>query len=131
VSRSDAQGLTGVWQGLYSYSNGQAISFTAVLIEAGSHLTGTTHEPCSMPGCPLATHEAFLNGSRRGTTVTFKKTYAPMGNGYTTADYEGALNADQSEIEGRWSVPALAGKFLMIRSPGAQQKVTETASEKV
>src|ERR1700738_2269760 len=100
-------GLTGVWQGLYSYAKGTAVSFTAVLIETGSHLTGSTHEPCTVPGCPLATHEALLSGSRQGNTVTFKKTYTPMVNGYQTADYEGTLNADESEIEGRWRVPAL------------------------
>lgn len=124
-------GLTGVWQGLYSYAHGQAVSFTAVLIETGSHLGGSTHEPCTMPGCPLATHDAFLSGSRHGKTVTFRKTYAPPGYGYEIANYEGTLNADDSEIEGRWTIPMLAGKFLMIRTPGAEEKVSEKKYEKV
>ena len=124
-------GLTGVWQGLYGYADGLTVSFTAVLIETASHLSGSTHEPCATPGCPLATHEAFLSGSRRGMTVSFKKAYAPMIDGFQTADYEGALNVDQSEIEGRWTISEGAGKFLMIRSPGAEQKVSETKLEKV
>ncbi|MBS0280782.1 MAG: hypothetical protein JSR25_06460, partial [Proteobacteria bacterium] len=39
------ENLTGIWQGLFSYpSMYRAASFTATLIETGSHLTGSTAE---------------------------------------------------------------------------------------
>lgn len=115
---SEDIGLTGVWQGLYTYPFGLSVSFTAILIEAGSHLSGSTSEPCSVPGCPISTHDALLLGGLQGNTVTFKKTYKPMGHGYGTADYDGTLNADSCEIEGLWKVANFgSGRFLMIRSP--------------
>ena len=123
--------LTGVWQGLYTYPHGESVSFTAVLIETGNSLSGSTHEPCTVPGCLLAMHEAFLLGTRQGKAVVFKKTYEPMGNGYTAAQYEGTLNADSSEIEGRWTVTFFgSGKFLMIRSAGAKETVREKKYER-
>jgi hypothetical protein len=129
--QSPATNLTGIWQGLYTYSDGASVSFTAVLIETGNSLSGSTHEACSVPGCPLATHDAFLRGMRHGQAVTFTKTYEPMGNGYATAQYEGTLNADGSEIEGRWTLPVFgSGKFLMIRSPGAKETVSEKKFER-
>ena len=38
--------------------------------------------------------------------------------------YEGTLNADATEIDGRWSIPRdyLSGKFLMIRSNAAARR---------
>jgi hypothetical protein len=43
---ANAQSITGVWQGTYCYPFGLGpVSFVATLIEAGSSLTGTTHEP--------------------------------------------------------------------------------------
>jgi hypothetical protein len=41
------------------------------------------------------------------------------------------VNADATEIEGRWKIPQtpFAGKFLMIRSGGAKQELKETMHE--
>ena len=39
----NAQDLTGVWNGLYSYADGRSVTFVATLIEHGSTLTGATH----------------------------------------------------------------------------------------
>ncbi len=112
-----ATDLTGVWQGLYSYPAGPSVSFTATLIESASRFSGATHEPCSSACCSVPTHEAFLSGNRRGSTVAFEKTYDPASDEFRTVHYEGALSSDANEIEGRWTVPgAGSGKFLMIRS---------------
>jgi hypothetical protein len=129
---SEDIGLTGVWQGLYTYPFGLSVSFTAVLTEAGGHLSGSTSEPCSVPGCPISTHDALLLGRRQGNTITFKKTYKLMSHGYGTADYDGALNADSCEIEGHWRVANFgSGKFLMIRSPRAIVAASENKFERV
>lgn len=109
--------LTGVWQGLYTYSPGPSVSFMATLIESASRLSGATHEPCSSDRCSVATHDALLNGQRQGSAVAFEKTYDPVSPEFSAVQYDGTLSADGNEIEGRWRIPgAGSGKFLMIRS---------------
>ena len=44
-SQTGEQNLTGVWHGLYTYPDGVSVSFVATLIESGSSLSGSTHEP--------------------------------------------------------------------------------------
>jgi hypothetical protein len=44
---ADAQNLTGVWQGLCTYPNGESASFVATLIDGSGALSGSTHEPCA------------------------------------------------------------------------------------
>ena len=110
---ANAQNLTGVWHGLYTYPNVRSVSFVATLIESGSALTGSTHEPCDGPAGTLY---ATLTGSRHGSAVAFRKTYEGAGPGYGTVDYAGTLSTGATEIEGRWSIPGVwSGKFLMIR----------------
>jgi hypothetical protein len=123
-----ANSLTGVWDGLYCHPQHAPVAFLATLIESGSTLGGTTTEPCMMPGCHLSTHHAMLAGGRSGSAVSFIKRYDPPGFGYGTVFYEGVLNGDATEINGRWALPghALSGTFLMVRSgKAAQARKTE------
>jgi hypothetical protein len=111
-----AQDLTGVWNGLYSYADGRSVTFVATLIESGSTLSGSTHEPCVGADCPARTLFASLMGSRQGSSVMFRKTYENAGPRFGAVNYEGRLNGDASEIEGRWMIPGIwSGKFMMIR----------------
>ena len=117
--------VTGVWHGLYTYPNGLSVSFVATLIESGSVLTGSTHEPS-----PTGTLYASLTGSRDGSAVAFHKTYEGAGPDYGNVDYAGTLNADASEIEGRWIIPGVwSGKFLMIRPARDAASVENNQSE--
>src|SRR5580704_10756526 len=100
----DARNLTGVWHGLYTYPDGLSVSFVATLIEAGSSLTGSVHEPCTVGGSPNETMFATLSGSRHDGAVDFVKTYAGTDPHYGTVNYEGTLNCDGTEVEGRWTV---------------------------
>jgi hypothetical protein len=129
---SSAQNLTGVWHGLYSYPIGRApVSFVATLIEAGSTVSGTTHEPCDMGGRPNETLYATLLGRRQDSAVTFLKIYDGANPHYGRVSYEGRLSADGTEIEGRWIVRgSWSGKFLMIRSAGKEQAVRRKAFER-
>jgi hypothetical protein len=131
--RADARSLTGIWNGLYTYPDGRSTSFVATLIEAGGTLCGTTHEPSTQPSSPGATLFANLTGSRRGSAVTFTKTYdSPDLMHRSPILYVGALNADTTEIEGRWTIASVwSGKFLMIRSAGQEVKVARKALERI
>jgi hypothetical protein len=113
--------LTGVWNGLYSYSSGLSVSFVATLIDSGSALSGATHEPNVLGTSPGSTLYAILSGGRRDSAIAFLKTYDEAGprSHYYPVSYEGVLNGDATEIEGRWRIgDGTTGKFLMIRSEG-------------
>jgi hypothetical protein len=131
--RSGEQNVTGVWHGLYTYENGGSTSFVATLIESGGSLSGTTHE-LSTSGASIATVLfASLTGSRHDSAVTFLKTYdRPDALHQRPVAYEGTLNGEGTEIEGRWTIRKnRSGKFLMVRSPGQTAKAERKVSERV
>jgi len=126
-SRS-SRSLTGVWQGIYSYSRGglPTVAFTATLIEAGRSLSGSVHEQCMMKGEALF---FSVSGSRQGTAVNFVKTYLGTSPYYRTIVYDGTVNGDATEIEGRWTIPGdWSGRFLMTRSGDAPRAAIESES---
>lgn len=126
--RAEKRNLTGVWNGLYTYRDGRSTSFVATLIESGGLLSGTTHEP-STTGAAGAMLFASLDGARGDSTVTFTKTYErPDALHRSPIRYEGALNREGTEIEGRWTIMRFwSGKFLMVRSPGQEVKAERKA----
>ena len=117
--------LTGVWDGTYTQPGAGIVTFLTTLIESGGALGGSVTEPCVMPGCPLSTHNASLAGHRSGSAVSFVKRYEPPGYGYDTVSYDGSVNADATEIDGRWRIPgtSYSGTFLMVRSSQPAQSV--------
>lgn len=124
--------LTGVWHGLYTYANEpEPVYFVATLIESGSHLSGTTFESAvGQAGAPL-TLNAMIEGTRAGASVAFIKRYDGSGGWYHGVGYEGVLNSERTEIEGRWSIGSSArGRFLMIRSAGVSEMVIRRAFAK-
>ena len=127
--RAGAQNLTGVWNGLYTYPSGRLTSFVATLIDSGGSLSGTTHEPGLLGG----TLYASVVGSRSESAVGFTKTYDRPGLLHRKPIiYEGTLNGDATEIEGRWTIQKVwSGKFMMVRSGGQAAKVERKAVEPV
>ena len=131
---SNGQDLTGIWNGLYSYASGRSVSFVATLIDAGGGgLFGSTHEPDVMGAGSGQMLLAQLAGSRNASAIAFVKTYDNPEDGYYyPVAYEGALNGDATEIEGRWSISDhMSGKFLMIRSGGKAVAVVKKNYAKV
>jgi hypothetical protein len=130
--RAGEQNLTGIWNGLYTYQDGRSTSFVATLIENGGSLTGTIHEPSTGRESLGTTLFASLIGCRRGSAIAFTKTYDRADRFHRSPIlYEGALNGDATEIEGRWTIVRVwSGKFLMIRSPSQQEKVSHKAVER-
>lgn len=125
--------LTGVWHGLYTYpGQQQPVYFVATLIDSGSQISGMTHESeIGEFGAPLTLYAA-ISGARRGTSVSFVKSYDGSGGWDHSVAYEGSVNGEWTEIEGRWSIGGEAtGKFLMIRTRGVTESVVRKAFEKV
>jgi hypothetical protein len=124
--------LTGIWHGLYTYAGQpEPVYFVATLIHSGSSLTGTTHESeRGETGAPL-TLFAMIDGTVAGASVVFTKTYDGSGGWAHSVAYDGALNGERTEIEGRWTIADKAsGRFLMIRSSGASESVVRRAFAK-
>ena len=117
--------LTGVWDGTYTQPGVGIVTFLATLIESGGALAGNVTEPCTSPACPLSTHNASIAGHRSGSAVSFIKRYEPPGYGYDTVSYEGTVNAEATEIGGRWRLPGTtaSGTFLMVRATQPAQSV--------
>jgi hypothetical protein len=126
--------LTGVWNGTFVQPQVGMVTFLATLIDSGGALGGNVTEPCIMPGCLVGgTHNASIAGHRSGSAVSFIKRYEPSRCGYDTVTYEGVVNADATEIDGRWRLPGLSGTFLMVRSTKSAEAVAteEKAKEPV
>ena len=118
--------LTGVWDGTYIQSQVGMVTFLATLIDSGGALGGNVTEPCARPGCLVGgTHNASIDGSSIGSAVSFVKRYEPSGCGYDAVFYEGLVNSEATEIDGRWRLPGipLSGTFLMVRSTRPAQSV--------
>jgi hypothetical protein len=127
--------LTGVWDGTFVQRQVGMVTFLATLIESGGALAGNVTEPCTVPSCPVSTHNASIAGHRSGSAVSFIKRYEPPGHGYNTVSYEGSVNAEATEIDGRWKLPGTtaSGTFLMVRSSkpaesvAAEERIKEPA----
>ena len=112
-----------------AYWLGQA-GLEPTLIEHGRALSGATHEPCTYGRA--RTLYATLAGSRQGSAIAFRKTYDSAVPGYHVVDYAGTLNAEATEIDGRWTIAgAWSGRFMMIResrvAAGAERTVKARA----
>jgi hypothetical protein len=121
--------LTGVWQGLYSYSRIlPPVGFVATLIETASWVSGSIHEPHRKTGETLC---ATLLGRRDGSSVGFVKSYEKTDGYKHEVHYEGTVSTDGTEIDGRWFIRAdWSGRFLMIRSrPRAEEVARKRFAE--
>ncbi len=125
-----ADDLSGEWRGLYNYPAAQPpTEFAATLHDAGGTLSGHTVEPGLRGGAVTAR----LDGRRTGTAVTFMKLYDDDRNGdYDTVAYQGAVDADGTEIAGRWTIPGIwSGTFIMVREKGVDAEVAAAIAEPV
>jgi len=128
-----ANNLTGVWHGLYTYPQiNKSVSFVATLIESGSSVSGSTHEPCEPGIAASGTLFAAIVGSRLDSAVAFVKTYESASPLYDQVEYDGRLSADGTEIAGRWIIRRVwSGSFLMIRSNGQAAERTRRVAARV
>jgi hypothetical protein len=130
MSSSEPVGLTGVWDGQFSYPRRfSPVPFTAVILETGVAISGTIHEQATDGPSAGLTLNATIEGEHLGSIVQFTKAYDASPRGFRRPIlYEGVLSADGNEIEGAWTIPgSWSGKFLMIRSgrPAAKAEARE------
>lgn len=130
----NALSLTGVWHGLYTYPERARLPetpFTAVILDSGGHITGTIHEVLQGWRGARETN-ASLTGTTFGDAVTFVKTYDGTNGVKHTVHYDGHLNRERDEIEGRWSIKGdWSGRFLMIRKRGQDAAAKVETAETV
>ena len=86
----------------------------AKLVDQGGSLSGETVEPNTM-GLSAQTLEAFLVGTREGTSVDFTKTYDGAADAAHSIDYVGQVSGDGNRIAGVWSMDGQDGTFEMYR----------------
>jgi len=110
------------------------VPFVAHLSEQQATLSGTTEETGTHGAAQGIKLGATLQGRRDARAVTFLKLYDGRHEGYDSVDsvqYEGRLNADSSEIAGRWRIPGgWSGSFLMIRKAGAKAAAAKATAAK-
>ena len=103
-----------------------------MLTDNDEWLAGNTEETATVGSSAGKTITATLQGRRTGRTVTFLKTYDTVPEGYDAVRYEGDVNEDGTEIEGRWTVPGnWSGRFLMTRAGQAGIALAHKIEEKV
>lgn len=130
--RENELSLTGLWNGQFSYPRLlDPTPFAATLIEQGPRFSGTIHEPCTSGPHIGGTLCATIGGRRDGWAVVFTKTYDGTGGWTHSVGYEGVLNGEGTEIEGRWKTWGWSGRFLMLRSSGAGAAVERKLAEPV
>jgi hypothetical protein len=101
--------------------------FTAVVMDLGGSVSGTTHEVSTVGAFAGQALEAAIDGARSGGVIRFTKVYDAAAPGHRSpVIYEGVLNADATEIEGEWSIPgSWSGRFIMVRSEGPAEAAEE------
>ncbi|HMO86953.1 MAG TPA: zinc ribbon domain-containing protein [Lacipirellulaceae bacterium] len=104
--RNDFDG-SGTWEGTYQ-EGGQSSSFTAILTQDNSQLSGRIHDGGG--------GEAEVSGTIDGANVTFLKKY----NSGHEITYNGVLDAKTKTITGEWKADNRQGSFGMTLKPAIE-----------
>jgi len=119
----DPQNIAGVWYGRYdALGVAETNNFVAHLSDDDGAISGTITEPDTSGHCDV--RRAFVSGSRSGSHLQFVKQY----DGGVLAHavrYTGEINADATEVSGRWVIVRHHGIFTMRR-----EKFSETDLER-
>jgi len=123
--------LSGRWIGIYNYPDGSpSVPFDAVLLKSGGLISGTIEEIDDWLDEVHLT--ATVDGSREGAAVRFTKFYDSGDEGFDTVLYDGAINAEGTEIHGRWDIPGTwSGSFIMTRETGVEAGIVVEQGETV
>ena len=124
--------LSGVWHGQFSYPRAvPPTSFVATITETNSWIHGVTEETARVGEMRGRTLSATLQGRRTGRRVVWLKIYHGALREYDTVPYEGEVNEDGTEIEGRWTLKSWSGRFMMVRAGAKAAAQRRKAAAKV
>ena len=121
---TDKRDVTGVWYGRFSGAFGVYPNrFIAHLDEVGGSISGTTSEPDDFGDAGVL--NAYVTGTRGGAAVQFVKQYDGAAHCAHAVDYSGAIDADGTEITGKWRFGRYSGRFVMERERFEQELLAE------
>ena len=128
-----ATDLTGDWLGFYSYDFPcPPTQFEAALRDTGGLISGLTTEEFDGPGRRGTVLHAVVEGEREGNMLRFTKIYDDLDLAPDAIHYEGIIQGDGDEVEGRWTIPGNGtGSFMMMRKRKDAAKLAEKVDEKV
>lgn len=119
----DAGDLSGVWYGRYdAIGYAETNSFIVQLEQTGSTLSGIITEPDT--GSAGAVRRAFVSGRRSGSAIEFTKQY-DGGRFAHAVRYWGMVDAEGTEIAGRWMIVREQGTFVMTRETFSAEELEE------
>ncbi|MCD2323854.1 hypothetical protein LQ953_07470 [Sphingomonas sp. IC-56] len=121
----DRQDVGGVWYGHWDAEQLEVEPnrFIALLDEQSGAITGTITEPDSEEAGGVL--RAVVGGQRSGSSVAWMKQYDGSGRLAHAVRYTGAVNADATEIRGRWQLEGFSGGFTMTRETFSEAELEE------
>ena len=130
---SGADDLGGDWIGFYNYPFPHPPTrFEAAIRDSGGLISGITTESGDSPDCQGMTLQAVIEGRHEGGILWFVKTYDYLERAGDPVHYEGTIQADGDEIEGRWTIAAdFSGTFMMMRKRREEAAEERKLDEKV
>ena len=128
---SETHDLSGQWSGIYNYpALYPPNTFEATIRDSAGVITGETVEPDAHLRGP--DRHAVIDGSHAGNSVRFTKIYDDFELDAPVIHYQGTIQADGDEIEGRWDIPGVwSGTFLMVRGSRTEATVERKVTEKI
>ena len=90
----------------------------------GRGYTGTITEPDSEEADGVL--RALVGGARTGSSVAWVKQYDGSGRVAHAVRYAGAVNANATEIRGRWQLDSFSGGFTMTREKFSEAELEES-----
>jgi hypothetical protein len=130
--QDEGANIGGAWNGLYFYPGyPEPVSYVALLIDVGNRVSGSIHEYEGVISDKRILLHATVDGRRNGSSASFLKTYDGTGGWKHSVGYDGTLNTDATEIEGRWYVDGEGGRFIMTRAGATEEAELRKALEPV
>jgi hypothetical protein len=121
-STARAGDLTGdsEWIGHYYYANGGSVEVHVSLhVDANGVVTGRTEEPATFGnGSSPKLFANIHDGSLRGDTISFTKTYDGTGGVNHSVNYSGRISGDGKAMSGDWATD-ITGKFFLVKVSGS------------
>jgi hypothetical protein len=123
--------LSGHWTGMYHYpAHLPPNTFEATIRDNGGLVSGVIVQPTERFEPPNQLQHSVIEGSHDGSTLSFIKVYDDLER--VTVHYHGMILGEGEEVEGQWTIPGdWSGTFFMVRSPEAEEVVSEKISEEI